>query len=330
MRGDDRGRGRHPCSRFRTSAWRARRSKSLDFATGICPFCGAGETCDSRDQTNRRAFGIKGSLAGSRVTRKLAQTYRRTPGRIRICKLITAVGPEDETPLREKLREKLAALDEVNAPLPGSLEEAPLHLVAAQGLIPEAELLLKRGAKIQDESGGERFCGLTPLENACKAGQARMAEFLLQNGASFIKKTILPALEEGAKARVIQFPSALFYAVRSGSVETVEVLVRAGADPAFIDENDETLLHKAAEEGHAQMIHFLVKNGLDLEARRSCDFTALHVAVMAGHRDAVAELLRLGAKPDAKDDEGSTPLDLVPDAKKEIAKLLRSMKRTRT
>ena len=90
--------------------------------------------------------------------------------------------------------------------------ETPLMYVALLGDVPRAKKLLARGAHVNKD-------GWTPLHYASTKGQATMVNLLLASGA--LPNEISP---EGN--------TALFMAVQTDSLETVQLLINAGADPS--------------------------------------------------------------------------------------------------
>jgi len=89
--------------------------------------------------------------------------------------------------------------------------ETPLMYVALLGDVPRAKKLIARGAQVNKD-------GWTPLHYASTKGQVEMVKLLLANGA--LPNEISP---EGN--------TALFMAVQTDSLETVQLLINAGADP---------------------------------------------------------------------------------------------------
>jgi ankyrin repeat protein len=269
-----------------------------------------------------------------RAAQKLSVPSRKPKppsARLSLPKLIERINPNEESPLRAKLRRKLETLSDLNAPVSGTLlEEPPLHLVVQQGLIPEAKLLVTRGADINRKLG----CGLTPLELSCIKGRAEMAKFLLGRGAQlhgdvFLANAVnvLPpdVLAQGPK--LSQFSGALNYAVASGDVATVKVLVCYGANLLQTDLEGKTLLHIAVEAlaVSGKMIQFLALAGLDIEAKNHLGETPFYRAAVMWSKTSMMKLLELGANPNARNSEGNTALDFVdrPGPAQEIAALLR-------
>jgi ankyrin repeat protein len=260
---------------------------------------------------------------------------RPTPlsGRLSLPKLVEKVNPNEESPLRDKLRKKLEGIVDVNAPLNGTYFQTPLNLVAARGLIPEAKRLIERGALVNPELK-DPLNGRTPLEEACARGHAEMAEVLLGFGAEiYFPRTFNVFLAKGKFGeKVFKLPRALYRAVESGDVATVKVLSRYGAD--LTDENSireirschavhyETLLHGAVTSGNVQMLDHLVKHGLEVDAKDSCGDTPLKRAVLKRRLNLVHRFLELGADPNVEESEGAL-FDLIQDDDPAIALILR-------
>jgi beta-lactamase regulating signal transducer with metallopeptidase domain len=102
----------------------------------------------------------------------------------------------------------------------------------------------------------------------------------------------------------------LHQAAAGGHVQTVQELVRAGADPNARDAAGQTPLHLAAAGGHGQTAEALIRLGSDPNARDAAGQTPLHLAAAGGHGQTAEALIRLGSDPAARDAAGQTPLDL--------------------
>lgn len=136
-----------------------------------------------------------------------------------------------------------------------------------------------------------------------------------------IKKGDLVALEERLVQRrpgISIAPEALVTAANHGQPETVELLIKAGADI-----EGETIIHyqtaltTAATRGDLQMVKMLLEHGADPdhggevynpEEGRYIWITALSAAVLASDSESVEILLAAGAVPDMAPGDGMTPL----------------------
>ncbi|KAJ5162768.1 uncharacterized protein N7500_004598 [Penicillium coprophilum] len=243
-----------------------------------------------------------------------------------------------------------------------------LHVAAERNHAAVARLLLAAGVnpltpKMKDEYG-DRTCGNsptslghTPLMYACHHGHFNtVAEFL-----PFLKDSQVyhRALYWAAHHRqcavvelIIQYPgvdingkyrgdTALFIACLKGDEKTIDVLLRAGADPNIYCEQagdefcrgvDHTSYSKSDEDqectrGYTALhalcqsyrdlrtpelltacLYSLLQAGADIDVRTPRGQTALHFACEHQKADVVKILLEAGADPAAEDDSGATPL----------------------
>ena len=104
--------------------------------------------------------------------------------------------------------------------------------------------------------------------------------------------------------------SALHWAARHGDVESVELLLHAGADvEARTRLGGHTPLHVASRSAQAAVVAALLEAGADATAITSTGATALHFAAGSGAAGAIAALLDHGADADVREPVwGQTPL----------------------
>ena len=99
----------------------------------------------------------------------------------------------------------------------------------------------------------------------------------------------------------------LFDAAKTGDVEQVTLLLKAGADPNERSPYD-TPLHVAARFGSVKLVNALIEAGADVELAGYGGVRPLHAAVLAGQNRIASLLIALGARVDATDNLGRTPL----------------------
>ena len=153
-----------------------------------------------------------------------------------------------------------------------------LHWAAHRDDLAIVELLIGAGADVNLTND----YGVTPLSLACTNGSAQVVARLLDAGAD-------PEMRTAGE-------TALMTAVRTGSVDTVEVLISHGADLGATEAaSGQTLLMTAAAEMHPSLVRLLLARGADVHARSVVGFTPLLFAVRAGDLESVRLLIGGGA-----------------------------------
>jgi uncharacterized protein len=181
-----------------------------------------------------------------------------------------------------------------NAPLLRHGETA-LMMAARTGKVEAVQALLARGAAVNAK---EDLHGTTALMWAAEQGHTPIIQLLLANGAEvnaqaavlpirkrgrgFVSDAALAAAKTGGNTTTRALPlkgalSPLLYAVRQGAMDSVQVLVQAGAN-----------VNGASVDGSSPLL----------------------VAVQNGFYDIALFLLEHGAKPNAANDKGWAPLYL--------------------
>jgi ankyrin repeat protein len=186
-----------------------------------------------------------------------------------------------------------------------------MHAAAAFNHLQIVELLLQAGAAVDTRSHD----GFTPLLNAAQA-EAPVIAALLNAGADpaahdarlgwrplhrFAGYANAPAvqlvLDAGAEvdARDFSGGTALMDAAEAGSTECIELLLRAGANPAVIYKG-QTASSLAAKQGHHILAAYLASrtptaaptppDGLDKPAKAAAE---LQGGLPTGHREAVVD-----------------------------------------
>jgi ankyrin repeat protein len=154
--------------------------------------------------------------------------------------------PNQQTPLTMAARENswrafdaLLGSSKVDVNLSNSYNETPLMYTALVGDLPRTQLLLSKGAKVNQP-------GWSALHYAAIKGHAKIVSLLLSKGA------------------LVNEPSPdgdtpLILAVKSGDVATVQALVGAGADPSLSNFKAQNAIETARAEGRGSIASALEK-----------------------------------------------------------------------
>lgn len=144
--------------------------------------------------------------------------------------------------------------------------------------------------------------GETPLHLAAAGNHLGAVEELLSAGASFDIR------------RFFTDYTALDVAAQQGHVDVVRALIRNGKDVTVPNQYGFTTLHHAVDSDGARrdrvdVVRVLLGAGADIEAKTETDGPSpLHIAASQPYESRVCALLEGGARIDARDFEGATPL----------------------
>lgn len=102
----------------------------------------------------------------------------------------------------------------------------------------------------------------------------------------------------------------LVMAARSGEVEAIGELIRAGADPNLMDSgrNEWTPLLHAVHKNQVESVRTLIAAGADVNRPAPNGLIPLSLAATQGEAEIVEELLAAGADPRSRDSHGWTVL----------------------
>ena len=122
-------------------------------------------------------------------------------------------------------------------------------------------------------------------------------------------ETVRVLVEQGADVnQAVGGMTPLHWASYWGNLETVDLLIDAGADPAVADDLGVTPLWTTAERGDVALARKLLDAGADPNAALLSGETSVMTAARAGQTGLVALLLAEGADPNARATRGQTAL----------------------
>jgi len=208
----------------------------------------------------------------------------------------------------------------------------PLHLLSAVYYLDRTStllLLLEKGAQVNTVDKN----GATPLHTAAENNYAPFVKVLLEHGADIEMKhkkysttplhtavlswksgietmRILLAAGANINAKDDTLRTPLFLALARNNTERLKFLLDNVADPNAQANDGETPLHSAMTTGDLSIIELLINAGAKIEIKDNWGSTPLHRAVYYGKVDAVKFLIEKGANPDTKDNNGKKPLDI--------------------
>ncbi|KAH0541631.1 hypothetical protein FGG08_003921 [Glutinoglossum americanum] len=198
----------------------------------------------------------------------------------------------------------------------GGNVETVLHLAASCGIGNVVSLLLEYGADVMARDPG----GQTALHKAAEWGQVTAAELLLgtELNGSPQDNWAVRALNVGALDNRDATP--LHLATKAGHIDTVRLLLSAGADTRALDDRKATPLHWAADGASIEIVRLiLAETGSDIEAKDSDGLTAIHWAVLRGEKATIR--LLIGAMKRTKRERRCKALVLYKDPTKIHPKL---------
>ncbi|XP_065580623.1 putative ankyrin repeat protein RF_0381 [Artemia franciscana] len=219
---------------------------------------------------------------------------------------ICAKDKQNATPLHyeAKIRhEKLIifAKDEENT--------TPLHYAAYDGYKAIAELLISKGAEINDVTNTKR----TPLHLAARKGQKDITELLLGNKAR-------------VRAQDVEGTTPLHAAAMNGTKYVIQLFLQNKAEVNGRTNDGMTPLHLAAKNCNLDSIVFLIENKAEVNAKAEFGYSPLDLAVLMGCKDAVSLLIKNKAEVNKDvfaDSTDCKPLQFVVDeGHKEIVEIL--------
>jgi len=131
------------------------------------------------------------------------------------------------------------------------------------------------------------------------AGDARLINAVKQSDIRAAKSLLAAKID--VNTLDVDGSTALHWAAQRDSLELVDLLLAAGANPKVASRYNVTPLFLACINGNAMIIDRLLKAGVDVNSTAEEGETALMTASLTGKPDAVKLLLNHGANVDARD-----------------------------
>lgn len=143
------------------------------------------------------------------------------------------------------------------------------------------ERVIKMNLVIYDEDDG-----IQPVDNVCHETGERLSHLDINRTSSSTKQH---------KGVTFSPHTLAISAVADREVLELEALLsQEGFDVNRLDENGETLLHRAAFEGDIDCLRVLYKHGADVNIKNKDGWPALHCALTQGNLSAMAYLVECG------------------------------------
>jgi ankyrin repeat protein len=146
------------------------------------------------------------------------------------------------------------------------------------------------------------------------AARDRQGRNVLQHVSAALKLDTLKKLMDGGAeldGRDSWKRTPLLSAIMDHNMALAKELLDRGVNVNAVDDQGNSPLHLALSRRKLEIIDKLIEKGVDTEVKeRWSQQTALHVACQSGLESEVAKLVKAGAKVNAKDQSGRTPLHL--------------------
>lgn len=157
-------------------------------------------------------------------------------------------------------------------------EPTPLFAAANRGQDLIVQLLLQRGADVNDGGHHNPESAWSPLCTAAKHGHESTVKVLLAHGAN------LEAVDHTGWG-------AIAAASKAGHVSIVRLLLQQGAKPSPRSNSDWTPLHTASMYGRLEVVRVLLEGGANAKVKDDRGRTPMLVAIEKGHEEIVKLLI---------------------------------------
>jgi ankyrin repeat protein len=178
--------------------------------------------------------------------------------------------------------------------------------------LEEFDYQLQNAIERADVRGCEDAIAAGASANARFAGGVPLLIGAVKSGNVDVVRALLRAgAEVDARNDFEETALMLSAEAASSQVEMAQLLIASGADVHLVNRNADTALHMAAGEGNCALCEVLVRAGANLDARRGDpdfgSFTPLHTAIWSSQDDAARALIKLGSDVNSRDAKGDTP-----------------------
>jgi hypothetical protein len=183
----------------------------------------------------------------------------------------------------------------------------PLNPLLSKSVTNEGIIFLRKAIAIQPS---ERFTALIALDDPWLKDvepELQATQLVRDNEATQLLR------DSHFDIHTVDFDvnkALLWAASRDYEGDTVQLLLRKGADVAAEDDSGQTALHLAASYGRETTVRLLLEKGTDVAAEDDNGRRALHWAASYGRETTVRLLLEKGANIVAQDGLGQTALHL--------------------
>ncbi|XP_039384630.1 ankyrin repeat and SOCS box protein 3 isoform X5 [Mauremys reevesii] len=168
-------------------------------------------------------------------------------------------------------------------------------LAAREGNVKSLRKLIKQGYSVDVPDNR----GWMPIHEAAFHNSSECLKLLINAAPS----------DNYIKSKTFEGTCALHLSANNGCLESISVLLEAGAETNDVTYEETTPLFLAVENGHLEIIKLLLQHGANINGSHSWSgWNSLHQASFQGHTEIIKLLLEKGANKECVDDFGITPL----------------------